>query len=342
MIESQEVFINFWWDALILIVKAIVIFVLFLAAPLVFILAERKVLGRMQSRIGPNRVGPWGLLQTLADGLKLATKEDFIPPVGDRVVFWLAPLFLVVPALMAWATVPIGPRVEMGRQFGLWVSDLNVGILYILALSSTAVYGPVMAGWSSNSKYALFGSLRSSAQVISYEIIMGLAVLAVLMYTGSFSLVDIVEKQEHVWFAVPQVLAFLIFGISGVAETNRAPFDLPEAETEIVAGYHVEYSGMRFAMFFIAEYANMFLFSALATILFLGGWQGWTIPGLEGISGVFWFFAKTLALMLLYFWLRATLPRLRYDQLMAFCWKFLLPVAVLNLLVTSALRMVWG
>ena len=311
-------------------------------APLVFILAERKILGRIQSRIGPNRVGPWGLLQTLADGVKLGTKEDFIPPAGDRVIFWLAPVFMVVPAAMAWAVLPIGPEVEIGRKFGLWVTDLNVAILYVLALGSVAVYGPVMAGWSSNSKYALFGAIRSSAQVISYEITMGLAVLGVLMYSGSFSLVDIVEKQREMWFAVPQIIGLLIFFVSGIAETNRAPFDLPEAETEIVAGYHVEYSGMRFAMFFIAEYAGMFLISALSVVLFLGGWQGWTIPGIEGLTAVVWFLTKTLLLMFVYFWLRATLPRLRYDQLMAFCWKFLLPLGVLNLVVTAVLRLGWS
>ncbi len=330
------------WDVLILVIKALVIFSVVPLAPLVFILAERKILGRIQSRIGPNRVGPWGLLQTLADGIKLGAKEDFIPPKGDRVVFWLAPLFMVVPATMAWAVIPIGPRVEIGREFGLWVTDLNVAVLYILALGSVAVYGPVMAGWSSNSKYALFGSLRSGAQVISYEISMGLAVLGVLMYTGSFSLVDIVEKQSGMWFVVPQILGFVIFMISGIAETNRAPFDLPEAETEIVAGYHVEYSGIRFAMFFIAEYASMFLISALAVVLFLGGWQGWTIPYLEGFTGVLWFLVKTLGLMFVYFWLRATLPRLRYDQLMGFCWKFLLPLGIFNLLVTAALRLAWS
>ncbi|MCY4109551.1 MAG: NADH-quinone oxidoreductase subunit NuoH [Chloroflexi bacterium] len=330
------------WDVLILVIKALAIFIIVPLAPLVFVLAERKILGRIQSRIGPNRVGPWGLLQTLADGIKLGAKEDFIPPAGDRVVFWLAPLFMVVPAAMAWAVIPIGPEVEIGRKIGLWVTDLNVAILYILALGSVAVYGPVMAGWSSNSKYALFGSLRSTAQVISYEITMGVAVLGVLVYTGSFSLVDIVEKQKDMWFAVPQILGLFVFFVSGIAETNRAPFDLPEAETEIVAGYHVEYSGMRFAMFFLAEYANMFLVSALAVILFFGGWHGWTIPGIEGLTSVLWFMLKTLALMFVYFWLRATLPRLRYDQLMAFCWKFLLPLGIVNLLITAVLRLGWS
>jgi NADH-quinone oxidoreductase subunit H len=330
------------WDVLILVVKALAIFLIVPLAPLVFVLAERKILGRIQSRIGPNRVGPWGLLQTLADGVKLGAKEDFIPPLGDRVVFWLAPVFMIVPATMAWAVVPIGPEIEIGRKIGLWVTDLNVAILYVLALGSVAVYGPVMAGWSSNSKYALFGALRSSAQVISYEITMGLAVLGVLMYSGSFSLVDIVEKQKDMWFAVPQIIGLFIFFVSGVAETNRAPFDLPEAETEIVAGYHVEYSGIRFAMFFMAEYAGMFLISALSVVLFFGGWQGWTIPGIEGLAGVVWFLLKTLTLMFVYFWLRATLPRLRYDQLMAFCWKFLLPLGVINLLITAVLRLGWS
>jgi NADH-quinone oxidoreductase subunit H len=232
--------------------------------------------------------------------------------------------------------------VNLGRETGLWVANLNVGILLILALGSLNAYGPVMSGWASNSKYAHFGALRAGAQIISYELTLGLAVLAVIVYSGSFSLVDIVESQRHMWLVVPQFLGFVIFIISGVAETNRAPFDLPEAETEIVAGYFVEYTGIRFAMFFVAEYANMFLMSMLVTVLYLGGWNGFTIPGLEGLSGVAWTLAKALTLMFGYFWLRGTLPRLRYDQLMAFCWKILLPLGVLNLFVAAILRMVWS
>ena len=329
-------------SALVLLAKGVAVLLVFVTAPLIFILAERKILGRIQSRVGPNRVGPWGSLQTLADGIKLGTKEDIIPAGADRLIFWIAPLFMVIPALTAWAVIPFGPIVSLGRETGLWVADLNVGILLVLALGSLNAYGPVMAGWASNSKYAHFGALRAGAQIISYELTLGLAVLGVILYAGSFSLVDIVESQSHMWLIVPQFLGFVIFIISGVAETNRAPFDLPEAETEIVAGYFVEYTGIRFAMFFVAEYANMFLMSMLVTVLYLGGWNGFTIPGLEGLSGVAWTLAKALTLMFGYFWLRATLPRLRYDQLMAFCWKILLPLGVLNLFIAAVLRLVWS
>lgn len=330
------------WDALILAIKVLVFFVVFFTSPMIWVLAERKYLGRVQARYGPNRVGPWGVLQTLVDGLKLGVKEDIIPPWGDKVVFWLAPLFMLVPAATAWAVIPLGPRIELGREIELWIVDLNVALLFVLALGSLNAYGPVMSGWSSNSKYAHFGSLRSSAQVISYEISLGLAILGVLMYAGSFSLIDIVESQKHMWHIVPQLLGFLIFLISVVAETNRVPFDLPEAETEIVAGYHVEYSGMRWAFFFMAEYANMLLSSFLVAILFLGGWNGWTIPGAEGLSGILWIVGKALVVMFLYILLRGTLPRLRYDQLMGFCWKILLPAGVVNLALATLMRIFWS
>ena len=330
------------WDVVILAVKILVFFVVFFTSPMIWVLAERKYLGRVQARYGPNRVGPWGVLQTLVDGLKLGVKEDIIPPWGDKVVFWLAPLFMVVPAATAWAVIPLGPRIELGREIELWIVDLNVALLFVLALGSLNAYGPVMSGWSSNSKYAHFGSLRSSAQVISYEISLGLAILGVLMYAGSFSLIDIVESQKHMWHIVPQLLGFLIFLISVVAETNRVPFDLPEAETEIVAGYHVEYSGMRWAFFFMAEYANMLLSSFLVAILFLGGWNGWTIPGAEGLSGILWIVGKALVVMFLYILLRGTLPRLRYDQLMGFCWKILLPAGVVNLALATVMRIIWS
>jgi NADH-quinone oxidoreductase subunit H len=330
------------WDVVILALKILVFFVVFFTSPMIWVLAERKYLGRVQARYGPNRVGPWGMLQTLVDGLKLGVKEDIIPPWGDKVVFWLAPLFMVVPAATAWAVIPLGPRIELGREIELWIVDLNVALLFVLALGSLNAYGPVMSGWSSNSKYAHFGSLRSSAQVISYEISLGLAILGVLMYAGSFSLIDIVESQKHMWHIVPQLLGFLIFLISVVAETNRVPFDLPEAETEIVAGYHVEYSGMRWAFFFMAEYANMLLSSFLVAILFLGGWNGWTIPGAEGLSGMLWIVGKALVVMFLFILLRGTLPRLRYDQLMGFCWKILLPAGVINLALATVMRIIWS
>lgn len=330
------------WDVLILLIKGVVVMLVFVTSPMIWVLAERKYLGRIQGRYGPNRVGPWGMLQTIVDGLKLGTKEDIIPPWGDKAVFWLAPLFMLVPAAAAWAVIPLGPQVEIGRTIQLWITDMNVALLFVLALGSLNAYGPVMSGWSSNSKYAHFGALRSSAQIISYEISLGLAVLGVLMYAGSFSLIDIVESQSHMWHIVPQMLGFFIFLVSIVAETNRVPFDLPEAETEIVAGYHVEYSGMRWAFFFMAEYANMLLGSFLVAVLFLGGWHGWTIPGLEGISGVIWIVAKAVSVMFLFILLRGTLPRLRYDQLMAFCWKILLPAGVINLALATVMRIFWS
>jgi NADH-quinone oxidoreductase subunit H len=331
-----------WVDWLIVIIKCVVILLLFLGAPLVLVLVERWTLGRLQSRIGPNRVGPAGMLQTLADGLKLGIKEDLIPRDADKVIFWFGPVFLVVPAMAAWAILPVGPRVDLGRPITLWATDLNVGILFFLAMGSLGVYGVVMSGWASNSKYSHLGALRASAQVISYELIMGLAVLGVIVYAGSLSLIDIVERQEGLWFIVPQFVGFLLFTIAGVAETNRAPFDLPEAENEIVAGFHVEYSGMRFAFFFMAEYANIILISGIITTLYLGGWLGWTVPGAEGLTGIFWFALKTGAFIFLFLLLRAALPRLRYDQLMSFCWKFLMPIGVINLLVAAGLRMAWS
>ena len=330
------------WDWLIVIVKALAIMVMFLGAPLVLILIERWVLARLQSRVGPNRVGPRGMLQTLADGLKLGSKEDLIPAGSDKLVFWFAPVAVVVPAMAAWAIVPMGPAVDIGREVGLWATDLNVGVLFFLAMGSLGVYGAVLSGWSSNSKYAHFGALRASAQVISYELVMGLAVLAVLILAGTLSLVDIVAAQQGLWFVVPQFVGFALFVIAGVAETNRVPFDLPEADTELVAGFHVEYTGMRFAMFFIAEYGNILLISALTTTLFLGGWNGWTVPGLEGLSGVFWFFLKTGTFILGFLLLRAALPRLRYDQLMNLCWKILLPIGLLNVLLAATLRIAWS
>ncbi|MYD94401.1 MAG: NADH-quinone oxidoreductase subunit NuoH [Chloroflexi bacterium] len=331
-----------FWAWLILITKVLAIFVLFALGAIPLVLLERWVLGRMQSRYGPHRVGWRGSLQSAADGLKLGIKEDMIPEKSDKGVYWFAPVMMVMPAMAAWAIVPFGPEVEMGRTIGLWVADLNVGILFFLAMGSLGVYGVVMSGWSSNSKYAHLGALRSSAQVISYELVMGLAVLAVIIYAGSLSLIDIVNAQAGLWFIVPQLIGFLLFVFAAVAETNRAPFDLPEAESELVAGFHVEYSGMRWAFFFMAEYANMLLMAALVATLFLGGWRGWTIPGLEALSGVIWFLLKVALFMFGFFLLRATQPRFRYDQLMNFCWKILIPIGVVNLLIAAGLRMAWS
>ena len=330
------------WAWVILITKVLAIFVLFAGAPLILVLAERQILGRLQSRYGPNRVGWSGWLQTLADGLKLGIKEDMIPAGSDKVLFWFAPVMMVMPAMAAWAIVPFGPPVEIGREVGLWIADLNVGVLFFLAMGSLGVYGVVMSGWASNSKYAHFGALRATAQVISYELVMGLGVLSVVIYSGTLSLVGIVNAQQGLWFVVPQFIGFMLFLIAAVAETNRAPFDLPEAESELVAGFHVEYSGMRWAFFFMAEYANILLMSAVVTTLFFGGWNGWTIPGVEGLSGVFWFLLKTLAFVFVFFLFRATFPRFRYDQLMNFCWKRLIPIGAINLVLAAGLRIIWS
>jgi len=290
---------------------------------------ERKVIGDIQVRYGPSRVGRFGLLQPIADGIKLMFKEDIVPANADRLIFLLAPAISIIPALIVFAVIPFGPSFV--------ITDVNVGLLYVFAVTSLGVYGIVLAGWGSNSKYALLGGLRSSAQMVSYELSLGLSVIGVVMMAGSLSLVDIVEAQKGSWYGIlprwnviPQFLGFVIFLVSSTAELNRAPFDLPEAETELVAGFHTEYSSMKFAMFFMAEYANMIGASAMATTLFLGGWQGPLLPP------VFWFLLKVFCFLFLFVWLRATLPRFRYDQLMGFGWKVLLPLALVNLMLTAA------
>ncbi len=320
-------------------------------------LAERKVLGWMQDRMGPMEVGPYGVLQPIADGLKLFFKEDIIPAGANRFLFSLAPILALVPALIGFAVIPFGPDRTI-ELFGLQVkpfviSDINIGILYVLAFTSIGAYGIILGGWASNSKYSLLGGLRSAAQVISYELNVGLAIVGVLLLAGSLSLVKITDAQAggfwH-WYAFalpfPQIFAFVVYVISAVAETNRVPFDLPEAESELVAGFFTEYSGMRFAFFFLAEYANMILVSCLAAALFLGGWNSpWpgTIlerlgaPQLAWVEGVMMFTFKVYFFLFLFFWLRATLPRLRYDQLMRFGWKVMLPIALANIVVTSIL-----
>lgn len=318
-------------------------------------LLERKVLGWMQDRMGPMEVGPYGILQPIADGIKLFFKEDIIPAGANKFLFSLAPILALVPALIGFAVVPFGPNqtVELfGVQFKPFViSDINIGILYILAFASIGAYGIILGGWASNSKYSLLGGLRSAAQVISYELNVGLAIVGVLLLAGSLSLVKITEVQAGGfwnWFIFappfPQIFAFVVYVISAVAETNRLPFDLPEAESELVAGFFTEYSGMRFAFYFLAEYANMILVSCVAAALFLGGWNApypGTILGrigLERISwmeNVGWFTVKVYCFLFLFFWLRATLPRLRYDQLMRFGWKVMLPIALGNILITS-------
>jgi len=315
---------------------------------------ERKVLAHMQQRVGPMHTGPHGILQPLADGLKLMFKEDIIPTFADKPVFIIAPMMALVPALAVYVVVPFGPSVTLfGQTFHLYLADINIGVLYVLALSSMGAYGIVMAGWASNSKYALMGGLRSASQVISYELPMGLAIISVLMMTGSLSLVKITEAQPTLlkWNVFCQPVAFIIYVIAGIAETNRAPFDLPEAENELVAGFHVEYSGMRFAYFFMAEYANMLMVSCMAVVLFLGGWNP-IIPrsvfemaplfgpyiGFLGDPAIWWFVIKIYGFFFLYLWMRATLPRLRYDQLMKLGWKIMIPIALGNILVTGLVR----
>jgi NADH-quinone oxidoreductase subunit H len=298
-------------------------------------LLERRLLARFQLRVGPNRVGPFGLLQPLADGIKLIFKESFIPARADRFVYIAAPIISVVAALFVYAVIPIGPPIRLfGREVTLYVADVNVGILLVLAASSVGVYGIILGGWASDSKYSLLGGLRSSAQVVSYELTLGLAVLAVVMMANSLSLVDIVRAQTHRWFIVTQPLAFLLFLIAGLAETNRAPFDLPEAEQELIAGYQTEYGGFAFAMFYLAEYVGVITMGALSATLFLGGWQGPLLPP------VLWFLVKVFVVVCVFIWIRATLPRLRYDQLMGFGWKVLVPVGLANLALT-AIFLVW-
>ncbi len=309
-------------------------------------LAERKILGRMQARYGPNRVGPFGLMQPLADGLKLLLKEQITPREVRLMVYLAAPAISMFVALMAFAVIPVGPTFPLfGKDRVMAVANVNIGVLYILAILSLGVYGIVLGAWSSSNRYSLLGGLRSTAQIISYELSLGLALVAVVLLGGTLSPIGLVEVQNHAltWFVLLQPIGFVLFAIGGFAETNRAPFDLAEAEQELVAGYHTEYAGMRFALFFAAEYINMVTISALVTTLYLGGWVGigngifFTItshPWAE-LIGVFWFLVKVAFFLFMYIWVRATLPRIRYDQLMWFGWRVLLPAAVVNMLVTA-------
>ena len=307
---------------------------------------ERKLVGHIQNRWGPSRVGPFGLLQPLADGLKFIFKEDMTPPHVYKPLYLLAPVLSLTLALTSMAVIPIGNWVTVGSiHTPLQITDVNIGLLIILGITSMGVYGVALAGWSSNNKYSLLGGLRASAQMVSYEISLGLALIGVLILSGSFSLRDIVDAQGGTWWHViprwnifkGQIFAFLIYIAAAYAETNRVPFDLPEAETELVAGYHTEYSSMKFAMFFMAEYANMVTVACLASLLFLGGWHGPVFgpPILQYILPVFWFALRVFFFIFLYIWVRGTLPRFRYDQLMAFGWKVLLPLAIANLVITA-------
>ena len=325
-------------------VKALIVFALCVVLTLMSVWGERRLVGRMQQRPGPNRVGPFGLIQALADGVKLALKEDIIPTAADKVVFVLAPIISATTCFMSFAVIPITGEVTMfGRQTAMQLTDIPVGVLYILAIASVGVYGIVLAGWSSGSTYPLLGGLRSSAQVISYEIAMGLSLVAVFIYAGSMSTSDIVAAQSSWWYAVVLFPSFAIYVISMVGETNRAPFDLAEAEGELVGGFHTEYSSLKFALFFLAEYVNIIAVSALATTLFLGGYKappglGFTEAWLGGWFTAIWFFLKVLTFFFVFVWLRGTLPRLRYDQFMQFGWKVLIPVSILWILVVATLR----
>jgi NADH-quinone oxidoreductase subunit H len=318
-------------------VKVLIVLGFVLVAVPLIVWMERKVIGHMQDRIGPQRVGPFGLLQTIADGIKLFFKEDIVPTQADRVVFIIAPALPVITAFMALAVVPFGDTMTVfGRVVHLQITDVNVAILWVLGTTSMGVYGIVLGGWASNSKYPLLGGLRSSAQMISYELAQGISLVGVILMTGTLSLASIVRQQEHMWFIVPQFFAFLIYVVCSVAETNRAPFDLAEAETELVAGFHTEFSSMKFALYFLAEYANMMVVSAIAISVFLGGWRGPFLPP------VVWFLIKLSLFLFFYVWLRATFPRLRYDQLMGFGWKVLLPLSLLNLTVTAVVVALQG
>ena len=303
---------------------------------------ERRALARIQVRIGPNRAGPFGLLQPVADGIKLIFNEELIPAKADKKMFILAPIITVLPALIIWAVIPWGSQVTIaGREINLYLSNANVGVLYLTAVASIAVYGIVIAGWSSNNKYALMGGLRASAQMVSYELALGLSFIGPIILAGSMSLVDIVEAQSKVWFAIPQFVAFIIFLIAGLAEINRSPFDMPEAEQEIVAGYHAEYSGMKFALFFMAEYIKMIAISAIGATLFLGGYR---LPFIDipAFLEPLVLFIKILILLFGMIWVRATLPRFRYDRLMAFGWKILLPLALANVFITAVILVLKG
>lgn len=317
-------------DILIAVVQILVVFVAVLLIVAYMTLMERKVLGRMQVRFGPNRVGPFGMLQPIADGIKLMFKEDIVVPHANRLIYIFAPAVIVIAALMCFTVIPYGGSFTLlGRRINLVIADVNVGLLFILAISSLGVYGIVMGGWASNNKYSLLGAIRSSAQMISYELSLGLSLVGVLMITGSLSMVKIVETQSPLWFVVYQPLGFIIYMISAVAECNRTPFDLAECENELVAGYQTEYSSMKFGLYYLAEYAHMLAVSSLAVTLFFGGWQGPILPP------VVWFLIKVFCFIFFFIWIRATFPRFRYDQLMKFGWKVLFPLALANIAVTA-------
>ncbi len=325
------------WTAgfVLLMAKLALVLVVLLVFAAYLVWVERKLLARLQMRYGPNRAGKYGLLQPIADVVKMLTKEDTIPQGADRTIFMAAPAVVAFTAFLMFAVIPFGRDITLwGRQIPMVVADLNIGLLFVFAVSALGVYGTALGGWASNSKYALLGGIRGAAQMISYELSIGLSLVPVVMLAGSFSLVDIVEAQARYPFILVQPLAFAIFLISAMAETKRIPFDLPEAENELIAGYHTEYSGMRFGLFFLGEYVHMQVFAGLLTVLFLGGWHGPVLPPLV------WFFIKVLGICLIMIWVRGTLPRLRYDQLMTLGWKVLLPLSLVNIMVTGAVLLI--
>ncbi len=338
--ETWKFIILFLNDNIPLIVgsvKAVVIAVAIMSVVPILVWLERRLMGRFQVRLGPNRVGPFGLVQPMADTIKLLFKESIVQSSADKFLFHLAPAIVVFTAIVGFAVIPFGAPFEVfGQSIELWGANVNSGILFVFAISGMGIYGMVLAGLASNNKYSLMGGLRSSAQMISYELTLGLSALSIIVLTGSLNLVDMVKAQETVPFILVQPLAFLLFYIAGVAETNRAPFDLPEAEQELVAGFHTEYTGMKFAMFFMGEYINMVTMSALVTLLFLGGWNAYGLP----VWPIVAFALKVGFLLCVFIWLRSTFPRIRYDRLMTFGWKVLLPLCLLNLLITATLRVI--
>jgi NADH-quinone oxidoreductase subunit H len=333
------------WISLIVVpaIKSLLLVVVLLTGFAYLSYFERKLVARFQVRYGPNRAGPFGFMQPIADALKMVFKEEIIPLHVDRLVYLLAPALAVIPALVIWAVIPVaGESVTLfGQTITPYVADVNVGLLYILGIASLGTYGIVLAGWSSNNKYSLLGGLRTSSQMLSYELPMGIVLVSVVLIAGSLSLVDIVNAQKALWFVVLQPIGFIIYFISGLAEAGRSPFDLPETENELVSGFATEYGGIKFALFFMGEYIHAITISALATTFFLGGWYG---PFVEQVPilGLVYFLVKLSAVIFLIIWVRASLPRVRYDQLMRFCWKFLLPLSLLNLAVTAAVVLLVG
>lgn len=333
------------WIPLILVpaIQSLVIVVALLTGFAYLSYVERKLVARFQVRIGPNQAGPFGLLQPLADGLKAVFKEEFVPAAADRVVYLIAPALTLIPAIIIWAVIPLSDATFtlFGQTITLYLVDVNVALLYVLAITSLGTYGIVLAGWSSNNKYSLLGALRTASQMLSYELPMAVAIISVIVLAGSISIVDIVNAQKGMWFVVLQPVGFIIYFISGLAEANRFPFDLPETENELVSGFATEYGGIKFAVFFMGEYINMITISALATALYLGGWDG---PLLDQVPllGPGYFLLKVASVVFVIIWIRASLPRFRYDKLMQFCWKFLLPLALVNLAVTAVLVILTG